>query len=376
MKIIEIEPGNKYRQRQYIQVPFRLYEKSPYWVPPLETETRQLFDTRKNPFFKHSTAVFFLCLAADGSPVGRLALLDNRNYNDYNHSKVAFFYQFECIHSPEAAWMLFDAGTTWCRQQGLTSMFGPKGFSALDGMGMLVNGFEHIPAFGQPYNHLYYPELIEAVGFCKDSDIVSGYLSAEIEFPPRMLRLAELVRQRRGLQITQFRSKRDLVRKLPEIRERYNEMLQGTSGNVPLTDDEVKAISDQLLWFADPKLIKLVEKDGKLVGFLFAYPDISAAMQKTGGKILPLGWMHYLLEIKRTKWVNINGAGLIEEYQGSGGTALLFSEMYRSILEGQFKHAELVQIGVENDKMQRELKSLGVEFYKTHRMYCKELGDR
>ncbi len=43
--------------------------------------------------------------------------------------------------------------------------------------------------------------------------------------------------------------------------------------------------------------------------------------------------------------------------------------MGKSVLEGGFEHADIVQIGVENEKMQRELSDLGIDFYKTHRLY-------
>ena len=88
---------------------------------------------------------------------------------------------------------------------------------------------------------------------------------------------------------------------------------------------------------------------------------------------MPFGWIDCLLELRQTKWININGAGIIEKYRGLGGTALLFSEMYKSVIEGGFQHADLVQIGVENDKMQRELRELGIDFYKAHRLYQRAL---
>ncbi len=70
----------------------------------------------------------------------------------------------------------------------------------------------------------------------------------------------------------------------------------------------------------------------------------------------------------------MNGAGIVEQYRGLGGTALLFSELENSLREGgRFDHAELVQIGVENDKMQRELRDLGIDFYKMHRVYRRPL---
>jgi hypothetical protein len=90
--------------------------------------------------------------------------------------------------------------------------------------------------------------------------------------------------------------------------------------------------------------------------------------------MFPFGWLAMLRELKRTDWLNINGAGLIPEYRGSGGMAILYSEMFKSVKEsGQFKHAEVIQIGVENESMQRDLENFGIDFYKTHRTYQKSL---
>jgi hypothetical protein len=150
-------------------------------------------------------------------------------------------------------------------------------------------------------------------------------------------------------------------------------MIQGTTDNVPITDEEAQTIANQLLRYANPHLIKVIMKDDMPVGFLIAYPDISAAVQKIQGKIYPFGWIRLWLEMRRTKWVNINGAGILEDYRGLGGTAILFSEMQKSIVEGSFEHAEIVQIGVENDRMQRELRDMGIDFYKTHRVYQRSL---
>ena len=129
-----------------------------------------------------------------------------------------------------------------------------------------------------------------------------------------------------------------------------------------------------MLWFADPKLIKIVMKGERPVGFMLAYPDISAALQKTKGRLFPFGWITILRELRTTDWININGAGLIEEYRGLGGTAILYSEMFKSVSENpRYRHVEVVQIGLENEKMQREMENFGVDFYKTHCTYQRSL---
>ena len=275
--------------------------------------------------------------------------------------------------------MLFEAAFAWARARGLDRVYGPKGFTALDGMGLLVEGFEHRPAFGIPYNLSTYPALLESAGFETVSDVLSGYLSGDVVFPEKVHRIAERVQERRGLRVARFRRRRDLRALIPDLQAMYNAAIEGTPGNVPLTDDEVRTMAAQLLWFADPRLIKLVmarnAESGKEhpVGFLFAYPDISAAVQRHKGRLFPFGWLDMLLELRRTDWLNINGAGIIEEYRGLGGTAILFSELYKSIAERGARHVDVVQIGADNDRMLRELRDFGVDFYKTHRMYQRPL---
>ena len=373
MHILQLDLTNKRQARDFLALPFSIYRDIPQWVPPLLTDERLRLDPKRFPFYKHSQAGFFLAL--DGTrPIGRLAVLDNRRYNDYNHESTAFFYLFECEDNLEAAQGLFDAAFAWARARGLTKILGPKGFTPLDGFGLLVKGFEHRPAFGLPYNPAYYIPLIETQGFAPHLESVSGYLGADIQFPPRIHELAERIASRRGLRIARYAKHSDLRALVPQLKELYNNALRGTSGNTPLTDEDVNALANQLLWFADPKLIKIVMKGDQPVGFLLAYPDISAALQKTKGRLFPFGWLTILRELRRTNWLNINGAGLVPEYRGSGGTAILYSEIFKSVVEsGQFRHAEVVQIGIENENMQREMENFGVDFYKMHRVYVMDL---
>jgi hypothetical protein len=380
MNIFQVDLTNKQQVKEFLNLPARIYREIPQWVPPLVGDEQKRLDPKKYPFYKHSAAAFFL--AESGKRViGRLAILDNHPYNEYNHEKTAFFYLFECDCDEEAANCLFESGYTWARARGLNKIIGPKGFTALDGLGLLVKGFEYRPALGLPYNPPYYPDLLQSIGFTYGNDIVSGYLSAGIQFPERIHELAGRVQERRGLRIARFHSRGELKKALGHLKELYNGALAGTSGGTPISDEEIKSLADQMLWFADPGLIKIVMKVDdpqpgceKPVGFLIAYPDISAGLQKTKGKLFPFGWLTILRELKRTEWININGAGMVDEYRGLGGTAILYSELFKSVTENpQYKHAEVVQIGLENEKMQREMVNFGVDFYKTHRIFQKDL---
>lgn len=376
MKIIQVKSTDKKNIRKFLMFPFQLYKDNQFWVPPLRMDERFRFNRKRNPFFSHSDAAFFLAMDSFGTH-GRLAIIENRLYNLHNNEKTAFFYLFESENDDSIVVDLFRAAIAWAKERGLNKIIGPKGFTALDGFGMLVEGFEHRPALGIPYNLNYYPSLIEKIGFIPSSESVSGYLSTKQEFPERIHELSQRIQQRRCLSIKRFKSRSELKPLINNLFDLYSGVLQGTEEATPITREEIQILANQILWFSDPSLLKLVVKaddekkgDDKLVGFLLAYPDISRALQQTKGKLFPFGWISIMHDIKKTDWININGAGLIEEYRGLGGTAILFSEMKKSVSENNnYQHADIVQIGLENSNMQREMENFGIVFYKKHRTY-------
>jgi hypothetical protein len=371
MKITEINTENGNAVQEFIDFPKILYADCPQWVPMLEMDARAMMDRKKHPFYTTSDAAFFIARNEAAGIVGRMAIIENKPYNNRSGKQRAFFYLFDVINEPAVAKALFERGEGWAKARGLNEIFGPKGFAALNGLGMLTRGFEHRPAFGIPYNFDYYPELIEKLGFVKEREVLSGHLHRDQEIPEKIRIIAEKVQERFGLRVDTYRTRKDLKRMLPHIKDLYNGSLVGTSGNAPLTDEDVQAMARTILMVADPNIIKVLMKGEKAVGFLLAYPDVSAALQKTGGKLFPFGWIRILRELKRTTWININGAGIIDEYRGLGGTAVLFNEMGKSVKTGRYQHVDLVQIGVENEKMRRELSAFGIDFYKSHCMYSK-----
>lgn len=373
MNITHLDLSNRKQVGQFLDLPKRIYREIPQWVPPLGNDERIRLNPKHYAFYRHSAADFYLAYQ-DGIPVGRLAVLENTRYNEFNHTRMAFFYLFESLEDPAIAKGLFDTASAWAKKRGLEKILGPKGFTVFDGLGLLVEGFEHRPALGQQYNPPYYPVLIEAQGFRPVRDLVSGHLDEDINFPAHVHELSRRIQERRGLHIERYRTRRDLSKAVAHMTELYNSTLQETSGNMPVTDAEIKPLADQIIRFADPSLIKIVMKDDHPVGFLIAYPDISRAVQKTRGKLFPFGWIALLRGIKQTDWINLNSAGIIEEYRGLGGTVILYSELFKSVLENpRIRHAELIQIGTENEKMQREMKGFGVKFHKMHRLYIRDL---
>jgi hypothetical protein len=374
LSIEKIDVRSKSHLQRFIRFPFRLYENHPQWVPPLLIDTRMQLNPDKHPFYEHSAADFFIA-TRDGRDVGRIAALENRRYNKQHGKAQAQFYFFECEDDQEAAGKLFDAVFDWAKKRSLDHVMGPKGFSPFDGYGIQIEGFEHRQMMTMMnYNYPYYPSLVEKIGFRKEVDFVSCYLSsAEFRMPERVHRISERVQQRGTLRVQRFEKKRDLKKWAKRIGEAYNKTFVNNWEYYPLTENEIKYVLDTLLQVADPRLIKIITHEEDVVGFLLAFPDVSSALQRARGKLLPFGLFDLLLEMRRTQWVSLNGMGILPEFQGRGGNALMYSEMEKTIRSQQFVDAELTQVAETAIQMRSDLMNVGAKPYKNHRVFTCQL---
>lgn len=376
LTIEQVDVSNKKQVKRFIQLPHRLYRDCPQWVPPLNIDAYAQLDPKKHPFYEHSDVAFFLAVR-DGRDAGRIAAIENRPFNRYHGVREADFYFFDCENDPEAAAALFETVFNWARKRGLNRVIGPKGMGPLDGYGLLTFGFEHRQTMTMlTYNYPYYVDLVESLGFQKEVDFVSCYVPADsFKIPERVERIALRVMERSHLQVKRFSGKRELLRWVDRIGEAYNKAFIHNWEYYPFTKREIDFVVQSIITVADHRLIKIITHGEQVVGFLFAFPDVSAALQRARGRLNPLSLADLLLTMRRTDSVSVNGMGILPEFQGHGGNALLYYEMGKTLLEfGQFSHVEMTQVAETTRQMRADLKNLhGVE-YKNNRVYFKDLG--
>lgn len=370
MDLFQIDTARKDQVTRFIQLPLRLYRRSSQWVPPLMGDMRLQLNRSKHPYYQHSDADFFLAVRGK-EDVGRIAVLENRNYNAYHQSRTAFFYHFESVEDPAVAAALFERALEWAKRRGLNKIIGPKGIGILDGMGFLVDGFQQRAAMTMMlYNPPAYPAYAQAAGFSKEVDFVSCHITAQqFSLPERIHSIADKIKARGQLRVVTFRNKAELRAMASRIGQAYNQAFVNNWEYIPITDAELAQVTNDLVTVADPKLIKIILHGEDVVGFLFAFPDLSAAIQRHQGRLFPLGLADLLLEYRRTRWVIVNGAGILPQFQGRGGNALLYSEMEKTIKEAGFAHADLTQVAETAVQMRRDLESLGGVPYKNHRVF-------
>ncbi len=373
--IEKVDTGNKKQVKRFVEFPYRIYADCPQWVPPLDIDAYNQLNRKKHPFHEHSDVDFFLAIR-DGRIVGRIAAIENKPFNLYHKRKTANFYLFECENDLEAATALFNTAFEWAKSRGLDILIGPKGFGPLDGYGLQVRGQEHRQTMTMlNYNHAYYQQLLEAQGFEKEVDFVSCYLPADhFKIPERVEKIAERVMQRGDLQVKRFKNKKELVSWADRIGQAYNKAFINNWEYYPFTKREIDFVVENIMTVADHRLIKIITHGEEVVGFLFAFHDVSAAMQRARGKLFPFGLPDLLLEMRRTQTVSVNGMGILPEFQGHGGNALLYYAMGKTLLEfRQFVHVEMTQVAETTEQMRADLKNLNGVEYKNNRVYRKRL---
>lgn len=357
---------------RFIRFPFDLYRRDRLWVPPFIRDARAQLDREQNPFFSHSRGDCFLA-ERDREILGRIAVLWHRFYNERHHNDTAFFYFFDAVDSVEVAESLFDAARDWAATRGLKRILGPIGFIQPDPPGVLVDGFEHPPALNVPYNFPYYDGLLQGVGLDSHSEYVSGYIDRSYSLAPSIERFADSLKDRNGYVVKSFSSRSEVIDWAPRVSDLYNEAFSEIDDYYPMRTDEFTTAVKRFVEVVDPKGVKLLLHKDRIIGFIFAFFDISHGLRQARGQLFPLGWYHLWRAFRTTEWGNINGIGLLPEYQNSGANAILITELTRSLLESQFKYFDLVQIKAENLVSFGDMEAIGVKWYKRHRVYRGEV---
>jgi GNAT superfamily N-acetyltransferase len=360
--------------REFILLPFRLYEGVDQWVPPLISERRRHLDRRKNPFFEHAEAEYFLA-RRDGRIVGRISAQVDRRFNEIHKNDWGMFGFFECEDDPEAAGALLDAARAWLRERGRDHMIGPLDFSTNHECGLLVDGFELRPQILENWHHPYYAELLEGQGLTKAMDLYkwSLHVSGRHNVLPVIFELADRLEPEHGIRIRGMR-RRDLTAEVQRFMEIYNAAWEKNWGFVPLTDAEIEHYASELKPILDENWAMVAETaDGETVGVALTLPDYHQVLKKLAGRLLPFGWLRALHERRKIDTVRVFALGVKPEYQHTGVAAGLYARHYDMAERTPQKKGETGWILEVNKPMNKAMEGMGGRIVKRYRIYGEDL---
>ena len=372
---LEVRPVRSRRDlMRFIKLPWRLYRSQPYWVAPLIAERKRHLDRRRNPFFEHAEAEYYLAWR-EGRPVGRISAHVDHHFNEFQGNGWGFFGFFECEEDQEAADALLDTAEGWLRERGRDRMVGPMDFSTNHECGVLVEGFDRDPQILEFWHHPYYQGLLEGHGLEKAMDLLKWELRIgdREKVLPILFELAEKVEADPDITVRHMR-KRDFENEVRGFMEVYNAAWERNWGFVPLTDNELKHYAKELKPILDENWALIAEKrDGEVIGAALTLPDFNQVLKHLNGRLLPFGWLKVLRERRRIDRVRVFALGVKKGYRHTGVAAAFYIEHFNMAGKTPQTWGEMGWILESNRAMNRGMEAMGGRVVKRYRVYDKSL---
>ncbi|MBQ9309974.1 MAG: N-acetyltransferase [Bacteroidales bacterium] len=331
VEIRKIDPSKRKDLRQFVLFPETLYRHNPYYVPCLVFDEMDTLNPARNPASDFCDQVLYMAYI-DGKPVGRIAGIINRWANEHwNHDEVRFGW-FDTIDDREVSAALIAKVEEFGREHGMTHIVGPLGFTDFDPEGMLVEGFDQESTMPLIYNHPYYVEHIEALGFSKDVDWLEYRIFIPEKVPEKFARVADIVARRNNFHIRPVTRKlireEDYATKIfALITECYKDLYEYTM----LPDNLADKYIGFYLKVLDLRYISVVENENnEIVAFGITMPSLADALKKSRGRLFPFGWWHLAkaLFIKHSEGSELLLMGARPDVRNTGVTALLVADMF------------------------------------------------
>lgn len=367
------EAITKKELKDYIMFSFELYKDNPYWIPPIIADELETFDKEKNPAFQTAEAHFYLAYK-DNKIVGKLAAIINWDeINILKKSKVRFGW-FDVIDDIEVTKALLNKVYELGNKHNLEMIEGPIGFSNLDKVGILIEGFEEKGNMVTWYSLPYYKEHFEKLGLTKEKEYIESTFSFSNINPESFKKVSTLIKKRYNLKPLNFTKTKDIMPYVDEMFDLFNDTYSKLQSFVPINDIQKEYFKKKYISFINPEFIKfIVDSENKMVAFAIVMPGFGEALQKANGKLFPFGFYHLLKAKKHSKEAVFYLIGVTPEYQSKGVTAIIFEEYYNICaakgIETCIRTPELE----ENTAIQNLWKHFNTKINKRRRTYSKRL---
>ena len=374
---VEIRPvRTRSELRKFVNFPEKLYRRNPYYVPPLVFDQMDTLDPEKGAAQEFCDSRLWLAYK-DGEIAGRVAAIVNHKANEqWDHREVRFGW-YDFIEDFEVAAALMEKVYELGRAHRMDAVVGPLGFTDFDPEGMLIDGFDRISTMALIYNHPYYNDYLERMGFGKDADWIEYRVTIPEQMPERWERMSRIIEQRANVHLRQLTRKavrqEDYGHKVFKcINECYKDLYNFTV----LPDHMAEKYLGFYLSILDLRYISLVENEqGDLIAFGITMPSIAKALQKSRGKLFPFGWWHLAkaMFVKHDDTAEMLLIGVHPDYRNSGVNSLVFMDIFRKFSAFGIKYAETNAILETNLKNQGQFRDFEHECKKRRRSYIKKL---
>ena len=367
------EAVTKKELKDFIKFSFDLYKNNPNWIPPIINDELEGFDKEKNPVFKNADAKFYLAYK-DGKIVGKVAAIINwQEIKEQKLKKVRFGW-FDFIDDIEVSKALLNKVFEYGREHNLEYAEGPMGFSNLDKVGVLTEGFDEIGTMITWYNYPYYMKHLEKLGFTIEKEYRESIFSFNNVDPAPFQKASELIKRRYKLRSVEFNSPKEVMPYVDKMFDLFNKSYEKLESFVAISDIQKEYFKKKYVGLINPEYIKFIEDENKnLVAFTIVMPSFSEALIKANGRLFPFGFIHLLRAKKNSRDVVFYLIGVDPEYQNKGVTAIIFDDYYKVFQKHKIRNCIRTPELETNHAMNNLWKNFDPRIHKRRKTYRKDL---
>jgi len=361
----------------FLQVPFNVFAGDKNWVPQLFLERLEHLDAKKNPYFDHAEAAFWVA-RVKGRPVGRISAQICRLHQQAYPEKIGQFGFLDAVDNRDIFAELLATAAHWLRTRHMQHMQGPFSLSINDEVGLLIDGFDTPPSLMMGHAMPYYARHMERLGFAKAKDVLAyDYNLATGDFSAAAA-LIKRIKKTPGLSVRSL-DKKNLDRDLEIIIDIFSDAWSENWGYVAMTQPEINALGKNLKMLVKEGYVTIASLDGEPQAMAVTLPNLNAAIHDLGGRVLPFGWLKILWRIilKPPKSVRLLLMGVRKKHQNTTKGAALAFIMINELR--QYHHGrgtqscEMSWVLEDNTAMRHMLEAMGARAYKTYRIYERAL---
>jgi hypothetical protein len=367
------EVTNRQNLRDFISLPFKIHKHHKLWVPPLLADEYLYFDKSKNPSFKKNDAVMFVAYH-DQEPAGRIMAIINHACNKKNNLNNVRFACLECYDDSVTASALMDRVEVWGRENGMSKMVGPLGFSDQDPEGYIIEGFEFGPTLSTYHNFEYIPKILEQLGYHKEIDYVVYQVDLTKPVCNTLEKIYERIQRKSDIKLISFRSKKELKPFLKPVMQIMNETFTDLYGFEPMTESEIDFLLKRFAPVLDQKFVFTASKNGTLIGFLMAIPNLNDGLIRCNGRLFPFGLFHLKRAAKKSKQLDLLAAGIKKEYRGHGFETIGLMSVIKAARESGYRVMDSHHELEDNTNVRNIMERFGGKLRKKYRVYQKMLA--
>ncbi len=372
-KILIRSVQNRQDRRCFVELPWKLYEGDPYWIPPLLSDMHDTLNPAKNALLRLGPSTFMIAYQ-NNLPVGRIGAGIDSRLNKAKNQDLGYITLFESINDYNVAKALFASAGAWLKEQGAKIATGPQSPSNGDDYrGLLIDGFDTPPVLLNSYNPAYYASFFDQYGFEKQFDRFAYYYDISDGPPERLVRGVALAQKRYGFTVRKV-DLHNLNRERKIIKQVVEESMPDWPDMIPPSDEELIAEIEKLRQLAIPDLVLFIENDqGDCLGLAVALPDYNQVLKYLNGRLFPFGVFKYLWYKRKITGVRMFALFVTPKGRRRGVSAALY---YYTMLNARrlgFTHGEGSTIHEFNTRMNLDAQKAGGKLYKTYRIYHKEL---